>query len=134
MAIQLSTSARNGLLDAIETAAGTAPLFRIRTGAAPTNCAAARTGTILCSMTLPSDWWAAASGGTKTKSGTWSDVGLAAGTAAHFEIMDSAGSNCHIQGTVTATGGGGDVIIDNVSIAVGQSVTVTTFIFTAPGA
>ncbi len=85
-------------------------------------------------MTLPADWWAAASGGAKAKLGTWSGTGAAAGTAAHFEIMDSGGTVCHIQGTATATGGGGDVILDNAVIAVSQVVTVTTFTFTAPGA
>jgi hypothetical protein len=39
-----------------------------------------------------------------------------------------------IQGNVTATGGGGDMTIDNVSIAAGQQVTVTSFTLTAGGA
>ena len=55
------------------------------------------------------------------------------GTAAHFEIMDSGGTTCHMQGTVTATGGGGDMEIDNTSIATGQQVTVTAFTLTAGG-
>jgi hypothetical protein len=44
--------------------------------------------------------------------------------------MDSGGTVCHMQGTVTATGGGGDMTIDNTSIASGQSVTVTGFTLT----
>lgn len=130
MAIQFSTAVRNARLDAVETTAGASVLFRIRTGAPPANCAAARTGTILVSMTLPADWMAAASGGTKSKSGTWADVGIANGTAGHFEIMDSGGTTCHVQGTVTAGGGGGDCIIDNTSIAVSQNVSVTAMTLT----
>jgi len=134
MAIQLSTTARNGMLDAIETATGASALLRIRTGAPPANCAAARTGTILVSITLPADWWAAASSGQKTKSGTWSGSASNTGTAAHFEVMDSGGTTCHIQGTVTITGGGGDMTLDNTSIATSQTVTISAFTFTAADA
>jgi hypothetical protein len=35
-----------------------------------------------------------------------------------------------MQGTVTATGGGGDMTLDNVSIASSQAVTVNTFTLT----
>jgi hypothetical protein len=43
----------------------------------------------------------------KAKSGTWQGNGVAAGNVGHFG-QDSAGTTTHIQGTVTATGGGGD--------------------------
>jgi len=36
-----------------------------------------------------------------------------------------------MQGTVTATGGGGDLELDNTSIAATQKVTITTFTLTA---
>jgi hypothetical protein len=134
MANQFSASVRNAILDAIETTIGTAPLLRIRTGAQPANCAAARTGTILAELTLPSDWLAAASGGTKSKSGLWEVAAIATGTAAHFEIMDSGGTVCHHQGSVTATGGGGDVTVASVSITSGITVTFSSFVLTAPGA
>jgi hypothetical protein len=67
MAFQFSVAARNAALDAIETAAGTGPTLTIRTGAVPANCGAARTGTVLATLVLPSDWLAAASGGSKTR-------------------------------------------------------------------
>ena len=130
MSLQLSTTARNARLDQIETTVGTGPLLRIYTGSAPANCAASEGGTKLVEITLPSDWMGNAASGAKAKSGAWSDVGVAAGTAAHFRIYDSAGTTCHIQGTVTATGGGGDMTLDNTSIAVSQAVTVNTFTLT----
>lgn len=106
MPFQFSTAARNASLDAIETAIGASPILRIRTGAPPANCAAARNGTILATMTLPADFMAAASGGSKGLSGTWQDAAAdAAGTAGHFEIMDATGTTCHIQGSITATAG-----------------------------
>lgn len=61
MAVQLSTSVRNAMLDAIESTVGTAPILKIRSGAQPANCAAADSGTVGATMTLPSDWLAAAS-------------------------------------------------------------------------
>lgn len=130
MAIQQSIAVANARLDAIETTAGVSAKLRIYSGAQPANCAAARSGTLLCEMTLPSDWLAAASAGAKAKSGTWSGTGAAAGTAGHFAIMDSAGTTCHMQGSITATGGGGDMTLDNTSIAVSQAISVTTFTLT----
>lgn len=133
MAFQFSTAARNAALDAIETAAGTAPTLTIRTGSVPANCAAARSGTVLTTLELPSNWMADASGGSKSIAGTWQDLAAdAAGTAGHFSI--DQGATCHIQGTVTVTGGGGDMTLDNTSIAVGQRVTITDFTVTAGGA
>ncbi len=131
MSLQLSVSARNARLDTIETTIGTSPVMKIRTGAAPANCAAADTGAVLATLTLPSDWLAAAASGSKALSGTWQDTSAdAAGTAAHFRIYESTATTCHIQGTVTATGGGGDMTVDNTSFAATQSFTVTSFTLT----
>lgn len=135
MALQYSTAVRNAQLDAVETTIGTSAVLKIRTGAAPANCAAADSGTVLATLTLPSDWMAAASSGSKAKSGTWEDTSAdATGTAAHFRLYASDGTTCHAQGTVTATGGGGDMTVDNTSFASGQAFTVTTFTLTAGNA
>lgn len=131
MAIQFSVAVRNARLDAIETAIGTGAVLKIRTGAPPANVAATATGTVLATLTLPSDWMAAASSGTKAKLGTWEDSSAdATGTAAHFEICASDGTTRHLQGTVTVTDGGGDMTVDNTSFAAGQSFTVSTFTLT----
>lgn len=133
MSFQFSVAARNAALDGIETAVGTAPTLEIRTGAVPANCAAGDSGTVLATLALPADWLAAASAGSKALSGVWQDAsGDAAGTAGHFRIK--AGATCHIQGTVTLTGSGGDMTLDNTNIAVGQQVSITSFTLTAGGA
>ena len=133
MAFQFSTAARNAALDAMETAIGTAPTLELRSGAAPANCAAAATGTVLATLVLPLDWLAAAAAGAKALSGSWQDTSAdAAGTAAHFRI--NQGVTCHWQGTVTATGGGGDLTLDNIVIALAQQVTITAMTLTAGGA
>lgn len=137
MTIQNSVAVRNANLDSIETTIGTAPKVRIYSGAQPANCAAARTGTLLAEFTLASDWAGAASAGSKAFSNlplTTTAVAGAPTDAGHYAIMNSAGTTCHEQGTVTATDGGGDMIIDNVSIATGQTVNITAWTKTAPGA
>ena len=135
MAIKMTAAVRNAMLDAIETAIGTTAVLKIRTGAPPTNITDADSGTVLATLTLPSDWMAAASSGSKAKSGTWSDTSAdATGTAAHFRVYASDGTTQHIQGTITATSGGGDMELDNTSINSGQAVTITTFTLTAGNA
>lgn len=128
MTLQLSTAVRNAMLDAIETGVGTSAVMKIRTGSVPANCGTADAGTVLATLSLPSDWMAAASGGSKAKSGTWEDTSADnTGTAAHWRIYATDGTTCHMQGTVTATGGGGDLTVDNVSFASGQAFTITAF-------
>jgi len=119
------------MLDAIETAVGASAVLKIRTGAPP-GIGNADSGTVLATLSLPSDWMAAASGGSKAKSGTWQDASAdASGTAAHFRIYASDGTTQHMEGTVTVTGGGGDMTLDSVSITAGQSITITSFTLTA---
>lgn len=131
MAVQLSVAVRNARLDAIEVTVGTAAILKIKSGAQPASCATADSGTVLASMALPSDWAAAAASGSKAKSGTWNDTSAdATGTAAHWRLYASDGTTCHAQGTVTATGGGGDLTLDSTSITAAQTVTITSWSFT----
>lgn len=129
--IQLSTAVRNARLDAIEATAGASAILRIRSGAQPANCAAARSGTVLATVNMPADWMQPAAGGAKAMMGAWADNSAdAAGTAGHFEIVSSDGATCHLQGSVSATGGGGDMTLDNVVFAAGQQFTVSSFSLT----
>lgn len=140
MAIKLSTGVRNARLDAVETQIGTSAKLAIYSGSAPANCAADTTGTLLVEFDLASDWAAAASGGAKALSSLPLSTTAAAGAptnAGYFRIFTSAQSTapgstkpCEVQGTVTATGGGGDLTLDNISIAAGQTVNVTGFTLT----
>lgn len=135
MALQYSAAVRNAKLDAVETAVGTSAVLKFRTGAAPADCATADSGTVVASLTLPSDWMAAASGGTKAKSGTWNDTSADnSGTIAHWRLYASDGTTCHAQGTATITGGGGDITLDAVAVTADQTVTVTSFTLTAGNA
>lgn len=130
MTVQLSVAARNAELDALEVTIGASAILQIRSGAQPANCAAANSGTLLASLTLPADWLAAAASGSKAMSGTWSDNAAdAAGTAAHFRIFDSALAACHLQGSVAVAAA--DLLVDNVVFAAGQGFNITSFTLTA---
>jgi hypothetical protein len=131
MAIQLSEAVRNARLDAIETTVGASAVLKLRTGAQPANVAAADSGTVVATLALPADWMAAAAAGTKAKSGTWEDpTADNAGTVAHYRIYASDGVTAHVQGSVTITGGGGDMELDNNVVAAGQKVTITGYSLT----
>jgi hypothetical protein len=131
MTFQISTTQQNARLDAMETALGASPVLRIRTGSPPANCGTADSGSVLATVNLPADFMVAASGGSKGMSGSWVDNSAdAAGTAGHFRVYDSGGSTCHWQGSITASGGGGDMTIDNIIFAAGQAFTITSFTLT----
>lgn len=136
MARQFSTTVRNAWANAYESTIGAAPTLELRSGAPPANCAAADSGTLLATATLPSDWMGAAASGVVALAGTWTVTGQAgagSGTAAgHFRIK--VGGTCHDQGTVTVTGGGGDLTLNNPNIANGQVTTITSWGLTMPGA
>lgn len=133
--LQFSTAVRNAVLDQWESTIGTSPIMKIYSGTIPANVAASITGTILATLALPSDWMAAASGGTKAKSGTWEDASAdASGTASHWRIFAADGTTPHTQGDAGVSGSGASLILDSTSFTAGQSFSVTTFTLTGPGA
>jgi len=135
MALQYSVAVRNAKLDAVETQIGATAVLKLRTGSAPADCATADSGTVVASLTLPSDWMAAASSGSKAKSGTWQDTSADnSGTIAHWRLYASDGTTCGAQGTATITSGGGDMELDAVVVTAGQTITITAFTLTAGNA
>jgi hypothetical protein len=130
--MQFGTALRNARGNTIETTVGTSPILEIRTGAPPATPATADSGTLLASMTLPSDWLGAASGGVKSLAGTWEDASAnASGTPGHYRIWDSGRTVTHIQGTCTGpTVGTGELLLDVDTITAGQPVTVTAWAMT----
>lgn len=125
MTVKYSTALRNAQLDAIEPrVAGN--VLRIYSGAAPANITDAASGTLLASITLPADPFAAAASGSKVKAGTWSTAGASAsGTAGYFRIVNTSTSETVMQGTVGTSAA--DLIVDNTAFVAGQAFTVTTF-------
>jgi hypothetical protein len=125
MALQLSVAVRNARLDAFESTTGTSAKLRLFTGSVPANCGSADPAGQIAELTLPADWMNAAGSGQKTLLGTWTGTASGSGTAISFRIKDSAGTTCHLQGTVGL--GSGDLSLDNNVIANGQTINITTF-------
>ena len=123
--MQYSTSVNNARLDAVETTIGTAPTLKLYSGAAPANCAAVDSGTLLASIVLPSDWMASAANATKAGAGLpWSGTASAgsAATPTHFRLFQ--GATCAMQGTAGI--GTGECQV-NGTITSGQTVSVSSF-------
>lgn len=134
MTISYSATVKNAKLDQIETTISTSPKLRIYNGSAPATADTALSGnTLLAEGALPSDWLGNASGGVKSKAGTWTltgQSGAGSGTVGtFFRIYDSAGTNCHMQGTFGTSGT--DMTADNASIANAQVITVNSFAITS---
>lgn len=115
-----------------------AGLLRIYTGAPPVNVEDAATGTLLAELTLsdPAFGNAADSGGSAQAAANSiaSDLSAdATGVAGWWRAVDSNGNGV-IQGDVTAAGGGGDLQLDNTSIAAGQEVSISSWTVTQPEA
>jgi hypothetical protein len=129
MALQLGVTHRNARLDAIETIIGASGFLQFRTGAQPADCAAVDTGTLLCEIALPADYFNPAATGQMTKLGTWSGTGVGGGgVIAHFRMKNNAKTVTGLQGSVGQ--GSGDCSLDNTTIADGQTLTVTTWTLT----
>jgi hypothetical protein len=127
MALQFAAALRNALLDQIETTIGTSPVLACYTGTLP-GVANAVTGTKLYEITCPSDWAAAASGGSKAKSGTWQDTSAdASGTPGYFTLNASGGTR-YIEGSAGVSSGD---LSHDATVSLGGTVTVSTFTLTA---
>jgi hypothetical protein len=129
MAIQHSTVTRNRFRDGYVAAFPAGASLVIRTGA-PAGVGGAAGGSALATITLPATPLTSGTGAV-TLNGTWSVSASGTGTAAHYRLTNSTDIE---EGTVTATGGGGDLTLDNVSIASGQTVTISTWTRTMPAA
>jgi hypothetical protein len=124
MAFQYSATLRNNQVAQIQTTIGGSGTLKIFSGAEPANCAAADPAGLLATIVLPATFLTSVAGVT-TIAGTWSVAASGTGTAASFRMYDGS-SVCHVQGNVTT-----DLVLNNTSIASGQTVTVTSFTVTA---
>jgi hypothetical protein len=83
------------------------------------------TDTLLCTITVPVAAFAAASGGSVALANPISGNAAAAGQAANYLITLAGGGT--ETGTVSLSGGGGDMILDVLNISLGQEVNVLTW-------
>lgn len=128
-------AACDAIVDLLDGGSGPATV-EIRSGAAPTNCEDADSGTLLAVLTCSDPAFGAAAdanpGGRATAATVTGDSSAnATGTAGHFRAKDSNGVVI-TQGDVTATGGGGAMEINSTSIVSGVAVDITSWTFTVP--
>lgn len=135
MAKRITDAAQNAAVDAVvdlvDVGAGTAVL-EIRSGTQPADADDVDAGTLLVSFDLSATaFGAAASGSAALQGTTLTTTADAGGTAGHFRIKDKDGTAV-FDGDVTATGGGGEIELDNTSITSGQTVNITSYSVSIP--
>lgn len=134
MAIHLPDASRNAMVNAIVdlTDAGTPPgQLRIYTGSQHATAGAEPSGTQLADFALANPAFGAAATGSAALTAPATVQGLATGTAGCFAVLNAAGGVI-FTGTVTATGGGGDLELNTTSITLGVDVDITSGTFTMP--
>jgi len=135
MALRLNTDYRNSILNnGYNSVQGNSEL-RIYTGSQPASADDAVTGTLLVAISLPATAFTnadpAGSPIQLTKTGTWSGTAVATGVAGYFRLIH-VGNDLRLDGSVTATGGGGELELDSTSIADGSTVSITQFDMVQP--
>lgn len=136
MALRLPDAFRQTRADTWATRAGNAALLRIYSGSQPADADTSASGTLLAELTCGSPFAGAASseGVVTANSITQDSSANATGTAGWFRLLQSNGTTVVCDGSVTATGGGGDLQLVTTSIVSGQPVQVTSFVITEGGA
>lgn len=130
MALGYVAGLRNAKLDAITTFAAGGALLRIYAGTRPATGGTATT--LLAQLTCGTPFAAAASGGVLTLNAITEDSSAdATGTASWFRIVKADGTTIVADGSVTATGGGGDLQLNTVSLVAGGPVQITSASITA---
>lgn len=130
MALSFRDTASNAMVDVLTDLldGGT---IEIRTGSKPASPNDAATGTLLATLTLPSPSFGAAASRVATIGSVSAVAAAATGTAGYFRAKSSGGT-AYVDGTVTATGGGGDLELDSTTITSGQDVDITGGTWTGP--
>ena len=135
MATRIPTAVRNAIVDTVvdrlDAGAG-AGYIEIRTGAQPASANDAATGTLLGTLPLSDPAFGAAANGSAAANAITSDTNAdASGNAGWFRAYDSTAAVV-VDGSVTATGGGGDMELTSVAIVAGETIQVTSWTVTMP--
>ncbi len=135
MTLSLSNAVRSTMCDALVDAldGGSPGTIKIYSGTRPANPNASITGTLLATVTLTNPAFGAASSGVATLADPAGVTAVADGTATHFRAATSGGTAV-FDGSVTATGGGGDLTLATTSITTGLTVDITGGTVTVPAA
>jgi hypothetical protein len=137
MGLTLSNNARSAgadaIVDRVDAGAGPGKL-RIYSGTRPASPdTAVGAQVLLAEFTLADPAFSAAAAGVKTLDATpvLSTTGLAAGAGSWCRFLDS-NNVAHYDGSVTATGGGGNVELNTTTVSVGLTMEITAGTITMP--
>lgn len=86
---------------------------------------------LLVTLTFNDPAFGSAVAGVATANAITNGTATGTGTAAKFTAFDSD-DNAVFSGSVTATGGGGDLTLSSVSITSGDTVAISSATYTAP--
>jgi|SRR6478609_462735 len=114
---------------ALATSIGTGSIIEIRSGAKPATPETAASGTLLASITIAGAWTSTL--GVLTAADPGAVAPAASGTAGHFRLKQSGGTAV-LDGTVTATGGGGDLTLGSTTVTTGVNVDLNAPAITIP--
>lgn len=131
--LKIATTLRNNMMDEITTFVSTSGKIKIYAGTQPAG-GGSPTGSLLATLTCNATAFAgAATGGVLTLNSITQDSAAdATGTATWFRLTKSD-DTWVLDGDITATGGGGDLELDNTSIVINGTVAMSgTQTLTAP--
>jgi len=131
MTFTLVTTEKNAMLDGTRVNANNG-FIKIYAGTVPADAnAALGSPTLLGTVALAATAFPAASAGSITLNATTRDESADnSGNASFFRLVRSDGTTTWGQGTVTATGGGGDMTMPSVSVVAGQPIEITSLTIT----
>ena len=128
--MEITIAARNSAGTALTDLLNTGSI-EIRTGTSP-GVDSAATGTLLGTLPLSASAFGTWAAGSATANAITQDASAdATGTAGYFRALNS-GSGAVIDGTVSATGGGGDLELNSVSIVAAATIDITSWVINHP--
>lgn len=123
MATTFNLALANVLMDALGTDLDSG-FIDLYDGTLPVDSEDGPDGTLLVSCALTADAYADSVSGVATANPTITGTAVASGTAQYAQQRNAA-NTAWMYGTVTATGGGGDVELTTTTITIGQVITIT---------
>jgi len=125
MAVTHPTDVRNGIanyvVDLID--AGGAGTIVFQDGNA--------TDSDVATLTFSATAFGDAANGISTAAAITDDTDCNAGTVTKFTVFSGGADSC-FTGSVTATGGGGDIILSSTSIGKGDTISISSLTYEAP--
>lgn len=134
MAIRISAATRTAMMQALATAIGSGAKWNIYSGSVHNDGVGTTPGGIkLATLTTSGAFSSSITDGVLTCTVPAADTNTVQGIAGCFQVTTS-GNTAILDGTVTATGGNGDLVLNSTAVTTGGSLSITAASFTAGNA